>query len=530
MKFGFSYVGLLWLIMLFVPNIIWTKNKPKDYDEYASHENKVLLFFERVGQFIVTPVALIFSDFNFKGWNFWCAVLIISFLCMVLYEIFWVRYFRSEKTMKDYYRGILGIPVAGATLPVIAFFLLGIYGGNALMLIGSFILGIGHIGIHLAHRKESCGAKNKKKRKIVFRILLGIPKVIVSIILILIVAFFTVTIVGRNINQIKRAIEYKDGINKSEYVMLNGQEQYILMIGHNTSNPVIISLHGGPGAPSTSADYCWLDYLTDDYTVVCWDQRGCGRTYYHNIKDDPDNSTVSFEQAEEDLDALVDYVCERFGQNKVIIMGHSYGSLLGSEYVLDHPEKVSHYIGIGQEVKEEGWYSYTYVYEDAMKKAQEAGDSTDKMEAAYKAFLENPDINNMNTLQKYTDKYHPLKVTEDVSTKATFFSPYVGVDDVRWYLNLVKAAMGDGTYEKLMGPLEDYLLDFNAYKRSTDFQVPVLFISGSEDWMCPVGMIEEYYEVITAPRKDMYLVDGCGHSPQAQLPEEFATAIKDFLK
>ena len=72
---------------------------------------------------------------------------------------------RSEKTMKDFYRGILGIPVAGATLPVLAFFLLGIYGGNAIMLIGSFILGIGHIGIHLAHRKESCGAKDKKKRK-----------------------------------------------------------------------------------------------------------------------------------------------------------------------------------------------------------------------------------------------------------------------------------------------------------------------------------------------------------------------------
>lgn len=130
--------------------------------------------------------------------------------------------------------------------------------------------------------------------------------------------------------------------------------------------------------------------MTDDYTVVSWDQRGCGRTYYHNAETDPDNSTVTFEQAEEDLNALVDYVCDRFGQDKVIIMGHSYGSLLGSQYVLDYPEKVSHYIGIGQEV-------------------------------------------------------------------------------------------------------------------------------------------EEYFDVITAPRKDMYLLDGCGHSPQGQLPEEFARAVKDFL-
>ena len=51
MKLGFSYIGLIWLVMLFVPNFIWMKNKPKDYEEYAKKENKVLLAIERVGQF-----------------------------------------------------------------------------------------------------------------------------------------------------------------------------------------------------------------------------------------------------------------------------------------------------------------------------------------------------------------------------------------------------------------------------------------------------------------------------------------------
>ena len=106
--------------MLFAPNLIWTKNKPKDYEEHVHKENKVLLIFERLGQVIVTPVALIFSDFNYKGWNFWLPVLGLSFLCMALYELFWLRYFKSEKTMKDFYRSLCGIPVAGATLPVIA--------------------------------------------------------------------------------------------------------------------------------------------------------------------------------------------------------------------------------------------------------------------------------------------------------------------------------------------------------------------------------------------------------------------------
>ena len=76
MHFGFSYIGLIWLIMLFVPNFIWTKNKPEDYEEYVHKENKALLIFERVGQVIVTTAALIFSDFNYKGWNFWLPVIV----------------------------------------------------------------------------------------------------------------------------------------------------------------------------------------------------------------------------------------------------------------------------------------------------------------------------------------------------------------------------------------------------------------------------------------------------------------------
>ena len=157
MHFGFSYIGLIWLVMLFVPNLIWTKHQPKDYEKYVSNENRVLLVLERAGQVAVTAVALLFSDFNFRGWEPRCALLILSFLCMALYEVFWLRYFKSKKTMADFYRGIMGVPLAGATLPVAAFFLLGLYGGNILMIVGSIILGIGHIGIHMAHRREACG-------------------------------------------------------------------------------------------------------------------------------------------------------------------------------------------------------------------------------------------------------------------------------------------------------------------------------------------------------------------------------------
>lgn len=154
MHFGFSYVGLIYLVMLMLPNIIWTKNQPKDYEKYACNENRGLLALERIGEVLVSCAALVFSDFNIRPWSNWSWWLAASFALMILYEVFWIRYFRSEKNMRDFYSSLFGVPVAGATLPVAAFMLLAIYGKNAVLGIAVLVLGIGHIGIHLMHRKE----------------------------------------------------------------------------------------------------------------------------------------------------------------------------------------------------------------------------------------------------------------------------------------------------------------------------------------------------------------------------------------
>ena len=124
MNIGFSYIGLIFLLMLVIPNIIWSKAKPKNYEAYAKNENKVLLVFERVGEILVTCIALIFTDFNITEWSVSSLLLIIAFILMVLYEIYWIKYFKSYRTMQDMYSSLIGIPVAGATLPVFAFLLL----------------------------------------------------------------------------------------------------------------------------------------------------------------------------------------------------------------------------------------------------------------------------------------------------------------------------------------------------------------------------------------------------------------------
>jgi hypothetical protein len=139
--------------MLIVPNLIWVKHKPESYT--SQEENKILLVFERVGQVYVTCTALIFSDFNLHRWSIWTMWLILAVILMVLYEGWWIHYFRSDKSLADFYSSYCGVPIAGATLPVAAFFLLGIYGKVIWLMISVVILGIGHIGIHLQHWKET---------------------------------------------------------------------------------------------------------------------------------------------------------------------------------------------------------------------------------------------------------------------------------------------------------------------------------------------------------------------------------------
>ena len=146
---GFSYIGLIYLLMLWVPNGLWARRLPEGYD--PSGENKVLLVLERIGQVMCTASILLFTDYNPQTLEPWTAWFIVSAALMILYEVFWIRYFRSGRTMRDFYRPLFGVPVPGATMPVVAFLLIGVYGKVIWLIAASVILGVGHIGIHFQH-------------------------------------------------------------------------------------------------------------------------------------------------------------------------------------------------------------------------------------------------------------------------------------------------------------------------------------------------------------------------------------------
>src|SRR5579872_1776595 len=103
---------------------------------------------------------------------------------------------------------------------------------------------------------------------------------------------------------------------------IGGVMQWVMVRGRNTANPLLVTLHGGPGSSETPLLRSFNAALEDSYTVVYWDQRGAGRSYNRSIP--PESMTVDRFVA--DLDELIDNLAARFGKRRVVLLGHSWGS------------------------------------------------------------------------------------------------------------------------------------------------------------------------------------------------------------
>lgn len=142
---GFSYIGLIFLCCLFIPNIFYGLNLPVDFKEIK--ENKILLVFERAGQVLTTTLVLIFDDLNIRKIDFWTIWLGAAGFLMLLYLMCWRRYFTGKHVSADFYRPFWGIPLPLAVLPVAAVFFLSVYARTVWLGAAAIVLGIGHIGI-----------------------------------------------------------------------------------------------------------------------------------------------------------------------------------------------------------------------------------------------------------------------------------------------------------------------------------------------------------------------------------------------
>lgn len=325
----------------------------------------------------------------------------------------------------------------------------------------------------------------------------------------------------------KYRILSSNGIDEKLYVNINGHNQYVFIRGKDVNNPIILNLHGGPANPDAFFTYEFAKEIIDEFTYVSWDQRGCGRTYYKNKCTDPQNKSADFEQAIKDVDELIKYLCMRFNKDKVILMGHSYGSLLGASYVSIHPERVEKYIGIGQVVSIKDTLKMNY--SEAVDLLIDDKKKRDELETAYQRLEKSFNFENLMKFQRlivscFIANMPKIKQTNQI--KLILSSPDLAFSDLRWLVGMLNWKAHYIRNKKLL----DYALSANIYDVGNEYDVPMYFISGEYDKSCRVDLLKKYYDEIVAPNKKIVIMKTCGHSPQFEEPVLFAKEVKQLLQ
>lgn len=339
---------------------------------------------------------------------------------------------------------------------------------------------------------------------------------------VVIVALLLLTrVVIRSSIKSNHKIATANGIDEEVVADIGGIKQYLYLRGQDRDNPIILVLHGGPGSPMTPLVYAYQGGLEKDYTVVNWDQRNAGKTYFLNdaqlVYD-----TLSMDRMVEDVREIVVYLAERFDQEKVVIMGHSWGSALGTTFVHKYPELVSAYIGVGQVINPaEG---DLLAFEKAKSAAYLAGSKRDiETFESLTGFLINDASftqSSFVTGRRLINKY--LSPLPDKTLRLLLLSPYYSLKDDSFFLK--------DTF-KLQRPLmDDLVYKFDARTLGSDYQVPVYYILGDLDWVTPSVMAVEFFENIQAPNKQLVMIEGAGHMTMLDEPSDFCEAVLSVLK
>lgn len=370
-------------------------------------------------------------------------------------------------------------------------------------------------GICIMHEKSK--PKYKRGKNII--------KIFLLIFLGLILLFAVIIIIGRSINTHKYKIQSETGVQKVEYITLGGIEQYIQIRGQDISNPIIVMLHGGPGLTMADYSYYWQTDLEQAYTIVQWDQRGCGNTYYRN----EEAEIPTLDLLLSDLDELVNYIRIKYDQDKVIIMGHSWGTFLGGIYSGKHPEKVSVYVAISQMIDFKK--SESVSAEEAIRLAYMEGKSQDAQEIGEKLELimtyQKLDKSNFIEFLKFRElkeKYLPSCNSMLKIISLRLFSPYMTFDDLKWMLSSDRQIESNGKlYEELLSE------GLSMYDNNLRYEVPFIIIAGDRDWATPYSMGTDYFNDISAPVKEFITIENTGHIPFLDKPKEFSEELLKSL-
>ena len=301
-------------------------------------------------------------------------------------------------------------------------------------------------------------------------------------------------------------------------VDINGHELAMMIRGHSIDNPVLLFLAGGPGGSELGSMRRHLSELEEYFTVVTWDQRGTGKSY---AEIDP-VSTLTLDGAVADTIAVTDYLRERFGQDQIYLAGQSWGTTLGVLAIQEHPEFYRAFIGTGQMVSQRA--TDVIFYEDTVAWAMQTGRTdlfTDLVAAGPPPYDEVIRYEDAMSHEQEMYRYDHSRNSEGEGqmSENLFVSEYTLLDQVH-----ILAGFLD-TFSVLYPQLQE--IDFR--QTATSFEVPMFFVQGAHEAPGRADLFNEWYPMITAPRKELVVFETSGHRPLWEQPDEFVRFMTDTV-
>jgi pimeloyl-ACP methyl ester carboxylesterase len=308
-----------------------------------------------------------------------------------------------------------------------------------------------------------------------------------------------------------------------EKPVINGAAQVLIIRGEDTANPVLLYLHGGPGSPEWPFFNASGAYIENLFTVCYWEQRGAGKSYSEDIPD----STFTLNQFVEDAASVTRYLMKKFNKPKIYLMGHSWGTVLGSYTAKKYPEYYYAYLGIGQvgeQIRAEQ-ISYDFVL-------QSAKDEKDEKAVSFLTKLGRPPYSSAEAWVKkmLQERQYVTRYGGDIKNGNFYTMVVKAMVNCREYtlkekFNYLKA--NDHTLTLMISVVMDAHL-FNDVAEQT---IPVYIFQGTHDYQTAYPIAKEYFDSLKAPVKKFYTFDNSAHSPNFEEPKKFEEILrKDVLK
>ena len=314
-----------------------------------------------------------------------------------------------------------------------------------------------------------------------------------------------------------RAIHTPDGIDTLESVSIGGIDQWIEIRGESVKNPILLFVHGGPGAAFMPVGRTFQDPWERYFTVVQWDQRGAGKTYSSNSKE-VQRSTMNIERMHADTLEMVNYLRKRFGREKIFLLGHSWGSILGLKLAHDHPELLYAYIGVGQATN--AAQNEVVLYKDTMEEALRTQNKDAIQQLTSIAPYPTPNITfkQIRIVREWSGALIGPKQSGDAAMglKTIFLAPeYSLINDLDWIRGQLFSV------DTLLPDLSK--VDFADL--GYDYRGPVFFLEGRHDPYTPSSIAKDFFDKMNDPEKHFEWFESSGHFPFLEEPQKFTDAL-----